>query len=184
MADGCDGFEFDVRLTMDFEAVVCHDPKVHGLEIAQSTAQQLSFLPRLRDVLARYRSGFLDIELKVAGAERLAKESVKEYGPDRFVISSFLPEVLRAVHELDAAGSLGLICETAEQFRCWTELPVDFIMPHRKLVRRDGISEMHDAGKKVVVWTVNAAREMERLAGWGVDGIISDDTKLLTATLG
>ena len=31
LADGCDGFEFDVRLTADEEPVVCHDPKVGGL---------------------------------------------------------------------------------------------------------------------------------------------------------
>jgi glycerophosphoryl diester phosphodiesterase len=27
---GCDGFEFDVRLTADRVAVVCHDPEYRG----------------------------------------------------------------------------------------------------------------------------------------------------------
>jgi glycerophosphoryl diester phosphodiesterase len=40
------------------------------------------------------------------------------------------------------------------------------------------------AGKKVIVWTVNSAEDMRRFAEQGVDGIISDDTKLLVQTLG
>ncbi len=55
LADGCDGFEFDVRLSEDEEAVVCHDAKVSGYDVARTPAKQLSQLPRLRDVLQRYR---------------------------------------------------------------------------------------------------------------------------------
>src|ERR1700751_1356003 len=71
LADGCDGFEFDVRLTADEEAVVCHDPKAAGFGSSRATAKQLSHLPRFRDVLQRYRDSFLDIELKVKGLERI-----------------------------------------------------------------------------------------------------------------
>jgi glycerophosphoryl diester phosphodiesterase len=35
----------------------------------------------------------------------------------------------------------------------------------------------------VLVWTVNAAADMRRFAGWRVDGIISDNTKRLCGTL-
>jgi glycerophosphoryl diester phosphodiesterase len=35
----------------------------------------------------------------------------------------------------------------------------------------------------VVTWTVNDPRHMRRAAAMGVDGIISDDTKLLVETL-
>jgi|SRR5579871_65403 len=182
--DGCHGFEFDVRLTADLEAVICHDPKVHGLEIAKSGSGDLSMLPRLRDVLARYRDVFLDIELKVPGLEKAAIDEVREHRVERFVISSFLPEVLHAAHELDPAVALGLICETSDELRGWKQIPVAYLMPHRKLVRKRLVSELHDAGKKLLAWTVNEAEEMTRFAEWGVDGVISDNTKLLTATLG
>ena len=33
---GCDGFEFDVRLTACGTAVVCHDPKVGGITVARA----------------------------------------------------------------------------------------------------------------------------------------------------
>jgi glycerophosphoryl diester phosphodiesterase len=38
---GCDGFEFDVRLSSDGRGVVCHDPVLHGLEIARSSYPDL-----------------------------------------------------------------------------------------------------------------------------------------------
>ena len=56
LADGCDGFEFDVRLSADGNPVVCHDPQTGGLEIARASGEQLAArLPQLQDVLARYR---------------------------------------------------------------------------------------------------------------------------------
>jgi glycerophosphoryl diester phosphodiesterase len=46
------------------------------------------------------------------------------------------------------------------------------------------IGRLKSAGKKILVWTVNAPAEMRRFADCGVDGIISDDTSLLCRTLG
>ena len=188
MADGCDGFEFDLRLTADGQAVVCHDPvwrdpKVGKIQIAQATAEQLSGLPRLCDVLVRYGNAFLDIELKVAGLESVVVEAVRDHPPERFVVSSFLPEVLEAVYAADANIPLGLICETRVQLRRWKSLPVGYVIPNCLLVDQKLAREWKDAGKKVLVWTVNAAAEMRRLAGWGVDGMISDNPKRLAGTL-
>ena len=42
LRDGCDGFEFDVRLSADRRPVICHDPHLHGFDIARSTLDQLS----------------------------------------------------------------------------------------------------------------------------------------------
>ena len=70
LADGCDGFEFDVRLTEDEEAVISHDPRFGKFKIERTMAQQVATLPRLRDVLKRYQANaFLDIEVKVKGLE-------------------------------------------------------------------------------------------------------------------
>src|SRR6478752_4216508 len=65
---GCDGFEFDVRLTADNRAVICHGGRFAGITIARTACSRLRALPLLEDVLARYaRRAFLDIELKVPG---------------------------------------------------------------------------------------------------------------------
>jgi glycerophosphoryl diester phosphodiesterase len=179
LAQGCDGFEFDVRPTADGQAVVCHDAKTEtksgGLEIAQSLARSLG-LPLLRDVLARYwATAFLDMELKVAGLETITAELLREVVPTRgFVVSSFLPDVLRRVHDLDASIPLGLICDSQAEFRRSPGLPVEYLILHHKLVRQSLVPEIKAAGKKLLVWTVNVPADMKRFSKWGIDGIISD----------
>src|ERR1035438_6291284 len=109
---GCDGFEFDVRRSANGLPVVCHDPVIAGLEIERTPAAQLG-LPTLEDVLRQFSScAFLDIELKVTGLEKQLIAALAEYPPAKgYVVSSFLPEVLRAVHDLDANIPLGFLCE-------------------------------------------------------------------------
>jgi len=186
LTDGCDGFEFDVRLTADGAAVICHDPWSGGIEIGSASAQQVFQLPQLRDVLARYQErAFLDIELKVGGIEKTVVSLIRDFPPHRgFVVSSFLPEVLQAVRSADQKTPLGLICETHAELRGWGHLPVTYVIPHYKLLDPSLIHEFKSAGKKVLVWTVNAAEEMLRVCNLGADGIISDDTALLVRTLG
>lgn len=184
VADGCDGFEFDVRLTADEEAVVCHDPEAAGFAISRATAKQVSQLPRLRDVLQRYRDSFLDIELKVKGLERILLDLFLRHKPRRgFVVSSFQPGALKSVHALDATIPLGLICESKTQLRLWNELPVQYVIPQQELVDSELVRKIKGAGKKIFVWTVNDPADMKRIAEYGVDGIISDDTSLLCRTL-
>jgi glycerophosphoryl diester phosphodiesterase len=185
LAHGCDGFEFDVQRSADGEAVICHDATSRGLEIAQASAQRLA-LPHLRDVLARYQSrAFLDIELKVSGLEEVVIDLLRKHAPIRgCVVSSFLPEVLQAIHGIDSTIPLGLICETRAQLSLWPELPVKYVILHFTLLRPDSISEITAAGRKVFVWTVNRPEAMRQSAAQSVDGIISDDTKRLASTLG
>lgn len=183
LADGCDGFEFDVRLTADGQAVVCHDPKFEGAEIVQTAAEELPSLARLLEVLKRYRQAFLDIELKVSGLEQVVVDALRQQWPQRFVVSSFLPEVLENLHAADSTIPLGLICETKAEMERWKDLPVDYVMPHFKLASRAEIRRLKAAGKRVLVWTVNTSQAMRRFAEAAVDGIVSDKTSLLCETL-
>ena len=183
--EGCDGFEFDVRLTADGQAVICHNATTGSLKIAESSAREL-VLPSLRDVLTRYQdTAFLDIELKVPGLEKITRELLGKLPPARgLVVSSFLPEVLKTTHNLDEAIPLGLICETRAQFSLWPWLPVAYVIPQYKLLRRDVLSQIKTASKKILVWTVNAAADMKHFSDWGVDGIVSDNPKRLALALG
>jgi len=204
---GCDGFEFDGRLTADGRAVICHDPKFCGVPVAKSNYQMLidvagkrgREIAVLEDVLRLGKRAFLNIELKVAGAEELVLELLKKQAAEKGVIvSSFLPKVIERLGELGAEAPLGLICENPRQLAKWKELPIQALMLKRTLVNRrvierirttplkqkEGVNGAPETPPRIFVWTVNSAREMSKFAEMGLDGIISDDTKLLVKTLG
>ena len=192
LAHGADGFEFDVRRTRDGESVICHDPRLNRLIVRKSTLGQLRatcFPERrpdcLEQVLERYsRTAFLNIEVKVRGAERDVAALVKRLRPQRgFYISSFLPSVVRKLHALDASLPLGIICQTRWQLHRWKVLPVRYVIPQFRLLSPRLMQTLHNANKAVVTWTVNKPKNMQRAAAMGVDGIISDDTKLLVRTM-
>jgi len=181
---GCDGFEFDVRLTGCGRALICHDPEVRGVTVAKAHTHQLRDLPVLDDILARYsKRAFLDIELKVPGLDSQLLLALREHPPERgYVVSSFLPEVLTGLRLRSGEVTLGFICDRRKQLERWRELPVEYVIPHCSLITHDLAKELQDAGKMLIAWTVKDQALMLRLAEWGVDGIISDDTELLART--
>ena len=185
LAQGCDGFEFDVRKTADGRAVICHDPVVGDLEISKMGPRCLQTLPTLKEVLTRYAAkAFLDIELKVQGLEYSLLSALRMHTPQRgFVVSSFLPEVLEALATLDRSLPLGLLSETPSQLARWKRAPAHWILPHFTQIDSDLCKAIHVEGKKIVAWTVNDKEGMHRFASWGIDGLISDDTEALVATL-
>jgi glycerophosphoryl diester phosphodiesterase len=186
MACGCDGFEFDLRLTSYGQAVVCHNAKAGSVAISRATRQQLLQLPCFEDVLRCYgRLGFLDIELKVSGLETTVLASLRDHPPEReYVISSFLPEVVLELKARSAIAPVGIICAKPRQLVGWRKLPVEYVIVHQSLVTRKLVHSIHDAGRKIFVWTVNTPRAMLQFCGWEVDGIISDSADLLVQTLG
>lgn len=184
IAHGCDGFEFDVRRSADSAAVICHDETVRGMKIAQRASKDLE-LPVLEQVLQQFASrAWMDIELKVTGLEHLTLAALHAFPPQNgFLISSFLPEVLQAMNTLDSTVPLGMLCESMGQLQNWRQSPAEWVIPHIDLVNAARVKEFHSAGKKVMVWTVNRATDMHRLANCGVQALISDDTELLVHTL-
>ncbi len=188
---GADGFEFDVRLTRDRQTIICHDPKLNRLTVGRQTLRRLresciavdEYAPSLDDVLDHFRDSFLNIEVKVRGIELIVTQAVKRVRPRHYFISSFLPGVVRKLHQVDGDLVLGALAQTRWQLHRWPRLPVEYVVPHYRLLSERLVKKIHAAGKKVVTWTVNDPRKMVRAAKMGVDGIISDDTKLLVKTL-
>jgi glycerophosphoryl diester phosphodiesterase len=201
LASGCDGFEFDVRLTGDGKPIICHDARLQRSSITKTSYDQLlnkhiksrrSLIRRrlhgeiccLDDVLARYSDrAFLYIELKVAGLEETVIDALALHRPKRFVVASFLPKVVERLHGLSAELPLGFIFDNLAGLRRWRELPVSYVMPNYRLVTERRLRDMHEAGKRVMTWTVNGQRKMRQLAEWGIDGIVSDDPVLLSDAL-
>lgn len=188
---GADGFEFDVRCTANRKIVICHDARLNRLVVRRSTFRELqaacpvaSRPPSLEQVLGRYGANvFLNIEVKVRGIEPLVARALRKNRPTKYFVSSFLPGVIRTLHELDPSLVLGALAQSRWQLRRWRGLPVTYVVPHYRLLSARLVRKLHDAGKTVITWTVNEPRKLQRAARLGVDGIISDDTRVLRQTL-
>jgi glycerophosphoryl diester phosphodiesterase len=179
---GCDGFEFDVRGTRDEVPVVGHDASFRGRSLSRVPAGDLApwqaqgFLPTLEEVLRRYSPlCFLDIEIKDAGVETRVLELLGRYAPQHgYVVTSFLPQVLLRLHELDAALELGFLWDRPTTV--WCDLPVSWALPAWGLLDAGLGPALKGAGKRIGVWTVNRPADMIRLADSGAEILISDDT--------
>lgn len=186
---GADGFEFDLRCTRNREIVICHDPRFNRMPIRRHTLKQLEAAcgsagerpACLEEVLHRFsRTAFLNLEVKIRGIERLVHQTLRSFRPlHGYLISSFRPGVLREFHRIDPSLVLGTLSQTRWQLRRWDRLPVAYVLPQYHLLSRRLVEEIHAAKKLVVTWTVNRPRQMLRAIDLGVDGIISDDTRLL-----
>jgi glycerophosphoryl diester phosphodiesterase len=186
---GCDGFEFDVRLTQDEHCVLLHDPRIKRRAVDLHSLADLTILcapngpASLAGVMERYsRRCFLDIELKVEGLAWQTLGLIERFRPQH-VVASFEPGVIRELKNSGVPVMTGLNVRTRSQIRAFAALDPDVLVAHRSLLTAELVERMHRDGKKIFVWTVNSEREMLRFAGWGVDAIISDDTKLLAKTL-
>jgi glycerophosphoryl diester phosphodiesterase len=201
LESGCDGFEFDVRLTSDAIPVIWHDARLRGhflsrlpwntlrdrcLIAGRLPQRKAVELCKLEDVLARFSHvAWMDIELKVRGLEAQIAELVRRYRPQcGFVISSFRKPVLLDLHRVDPTLPLGWIFDRMPRSQSWRDLPIEYVKPNAKLVTAARVQEFHEAGKKVLTWTVNHPSAMRRLAEAGVDGMIGDDPVLLVAGRG
>jgi glycerophosphoryl diester phosphodiesterase len=183
---GCHGIRLDLRLTGCGRPLVCCKPQVNGINVARANSRQLLHYPCVDDVLRHYgRQVFLDIDVKVRGAETKVINAIRERAPHRnYVVSSSLPSVVMEIKARSAVIPTGIVCKKPSQLAGWRKLPVEYVMVHSSLLSRRLVHSIQDAGRRVFALAVNDAKGMLRIAGWGADAIVSDDPKLLVQTLG
>jgi len=63
------------------------------------------------------------------------------------------------------------------------ETGVKMVNPESRLVTAGSVKAAHEAGIRMMVWTVDTPQEWDRLIGLGVDGIITNDPEALVAHL-
>jgi len=198
---GADGIELDVHLSRDGAVVVHHDATVDRTTsgsgaVAALGADELARLnvPRLADVLARFRDTRVIVELKVNSAE-LAREVVdvvrRADAVERVCLGSFGTRVLRAARALEPAIATSAAREEVRWalYRSWVGWParrasyVGFQVPEwagpTRVVSRRFVDTAHCAGHSVQVWTVDTEDDARRLLGWGVDALITDRPDLV-----
>jgi len=99
--------------------------------------------------------------------------------------SSFDVEVLRAIRNIDATATIGLIFASREIpeipekiVECARILRVAVFSPKDSYLKnREQVNSLQNMGFRVIPWTVNNPNRWEELIEMGVDGIITDYPK-------
>lgn len=108
----------------------------------------------------------------------LVYETIKPFNIDeRILIQSFDTRSLQAIHKLDPKLRIGLlIANTGSVDHNIRKLGFTPYMynPALKLTKEHTVKQAHQHGCKIIPWTVNRPEDMQRLIGWGVDGLITD----------
>ena len=192
---GSRAIEFDVRKSLDGRLVVIHDRTVDrttdgGGAVSGKTLSELRSLdvgrgeriPTLEDVFGSFagRCGLV-VELKERGTEEKTVSLIKAHGLIKDVaVVSFREDCLRAVRELDPSVATGLI--TVSGFGCVKKalsLGCRVVAANHRFMTRRLVSRARRNGLFVCCWTVNDPKRGEKLAGAGVNGIITDRPDLL-----
>lgn len=101
---------------------------------------------------------------------------------DRTCVQSFSKDALEAVHSIAPELCTTWLIEEEIDFE-ENAFDLSFIpsiiSPHYESLTSENVEFAHDAGAKVIPWTVNEQAEMSKLIQIGVDGIITDFPDLL-----
>jgi glycerophosphoryl diester phosphodiesterase len=195
---GADMIELDLRRTRDGEIVVLHDQSLERLwgrdvsvgdldwgEVASIGENGLR-IPLLRDVLAAVSLPLMvDFTRREVVAGALA--AVADAGAlERALFVTGNVPALRMLRERSAEARLGLTwTEGADPpLELLDELGADYWNPMFTFVTAAGVAAVHDAGRAVSCWTVDAEADMARMVEAGVDAIVSNEVAAMVGFLG
>ena len=185
---GADAVELDVHATRDGVVVVHHDPTLghHGpairdLSWPEVTTRTKAAVPRLHDVLeAIPASATVYVEIKALGIEKAVSETLAKV-PVRCAVHSFDHATIVRMREVAPKVARGVLFDgsiTALNDVLSRSAARD-VWPQWELIDQALVNRVHAQGCRVIAWTVNTREEARRLAALGVDGICSDDVRLL-----
>jgi glycerophosphoryl diester phosphodiesterase len=201
---GADFLETDVHISKDGHVIVAHDADVSRVAgrpglVSEFTAAELASInlgfgqgfPTLVEVLEAFPQAKFNIDLKVPGVVDPFVDVVTQlHVHDRILVASFdEPSRAKAVSKLPGVVSSATPGHVIEgRLRSWLGLSGStWTMPPEMravqvppihwgmaLVTPSFVRMVHSKGREIHVWTINDAKDMDRLLDMGVDGIITD----------
>lgn len=193
---GATSVELDVHCSADREVVVFHDHQIQGRAVAEMTWQELSridlgggaSMPLLADVLsAIHDRAMVYIELKGAAIEHEVLETASLHGA-LFALHSFDHQAIARVAELAPEVRRGVLLDrglsNAERILrdSVQHTGASDVWPHWSLVDDSLTALAHELGARVITWTVNSRDVVDSVLRAGVDGICTDDVRLLATS--
>jgi glycerophosphoryl diester phosphodiesterase len=214
-AVGCRWVEFDVRMSADDRLILLHDDRLERTTNGQGRARSLplsvirycdagswfasSFagepVPTLEEAIAALAELGLgaNLELKAEPGNATATgtavaDVIARLWPPQLpapLISSFVPEAIRAARERAPGLAYGLLLKSAAGQR-WRQAKalgcITVNADHRRL-RPPIVDEIRSAGFAVLAYTVNDGSRARELFEWGVVSVISDVPHLILAAI-
>jgi glycerophosphoryl diester phosphodiesterase len=183
---GCDGLEFDVRLSRDGVPVLCHDETLNRVQGVNARVDTLSAtelgelgVATLEETLAAVpRRAFLDVELKGRHDRATVDVLIAGRGPGlaRAVISAFEPTSLEPVARLAPSWPrwLNAMDVEPETVALATDLDCRAISADWRTIDAGAIARARAAELDVAAWTVRRVATYRRLARLGVVAICAE----------
>ena len=195
---GADAIELDVHATSDGVVVVYHDPtlgrgfrNLAGRAIAELDWRTLAVasetaalrIPMLSDVFGIVPGGGTvyveikgdDIEALVAGVIANARTHC--------AVHSFDHACIERLRHLAPSIPRGILIDQRDTdvVAAMSRTGARDVWPEWTLIDSALVERVHGAGGRVIAWTVNDVTTAATLAKMGVDGICTDDVRMLDA---
>jgi glycerophosphoryl diester phosphodiesterase len=197
---GADAIELDVHATPDGTVVVHHDPVLgHGfgalagrsiaeLEwpiLARSSESAATRIPTLSEVYGIVPpGGTVYVEIKGTGIEELVARVVSNTRV-RSAVHSFDHACIERIRQLAPSIPRGILFDrdgkTADILATMERTGARDVWPEWAMIDRGLVDAVHGANGRVIAWTVNDVTTAATLARMGVDGICTDDVRILDA---
>ncbi len=205
LADGYDYVEVDVAVTADGVAVLMHDSTVDRTTSGRGALAALTFAQvRELDAGAWFDARFAGTRVPTFGEfldvlERAGRRAIVELkgrwdepAAARLVADietrGLEHHVVLASFDARSLALVGAVSDVIPRLVIMKRLPEDTADAARKagargvivdrravLDRPEVIDELHAAGLRVVVYTLNSDRQWDAVTALGVDGIVTDD---------
>jgi glycerophosphoryl diester phosphodiesterase len=195
-ARGADAVELDVHSTRDGVVVVHHDPtlgpefgsasgggiaELDWATIAAASSSSKTRIPTLAEVFAIVRpGGRVYVEIKGRDIETRVVQVLSDVRA-RYAVHSFDHGTVRRMREIAPQIPRGILYDHAPRQleRDMRETGARDVWPAWRLIDKPLVDRVHAAQGRVIAWTVNDRHAASDLIALGVDGICSDDVRLL-----
>ena len=210
---GVPAVECDVRRTQDGHLVVIHDPAVDRTTDGRGAVGSLTLeslrrldagrwfgpefagerIPLLQEVLEAVRGrALIKIEIKndpvtSEGIEQQVAGVIRGYSmEDEVLVMSFDHRIIRELRSAAPRIATGILYEArlVDPVAAARAAAADALCVDWGYLDRGLVDIAHRAGLGVFVWTVDDEQAIRRCRDLGVDGITSNDTRLIARLLG
>jgi glycerophosphoryl diester phosphodiesterase len=200
---GAEGIELDVHATADGVVVVHHDPVLGagmsdatygGRHLATLSAAELrevpfaegTVVPTLAEVLAAVPPRVtVYVEVKAAGIEAHVARVIAPHAA-RVAVHAFDHRIARAIAAAVPGVPAGILQASylIDSPAALSAAGARDLWQHWELIDAALVHDVHAVGGRVIAWTANDPEVIRQLAAWGVDGLCSDDLRVVREALG